>query len=241
MKIIEKIRNKTNDPFGSEPVTIAFLGDGVTQGCFEVITVAPGIIDTIYDSENGYHAHLHKLLATLFPKTPVNMINAGISGDTAGNGAKRIDRDVLRFNPDLCVVCFGLNDCCVPHENAINDYQAALTEIFTRLQENNIEVIFMTPNMMCTKVDISITDPTLKSTAEMVAERQNAGRLEAFLNQGKEAAVALNIPVCDCYAKWKKMFQAGVDTTQLLSNKINHPTREMNRLFAISLLETMFE
>ncbi len=241
MKIIEKMAAKTKDLFGSRPVTIAFLGDSVTQGCFECLEVSPGVIDAIYDSESGYHAHLRKLLSTLFPKTPVNIINAGISGDTAGNGAKRLARDVLPYSPDLCIVCFGLNDCCSPDENAINHYKNALTQIFTSLQEQNIEVIFMTPNMMCTKVSRFPAEPMLKKTAETVAEYQNAGRLERFLDQGKDAARTLNIPICDCYAKWKKMAQAGVDTDQLLANQINHPTREMNRLFAISLLETMFE
>ena len=48
-----------------------------------------------------------------------------------------------------------------------------------------------------------------------------------------------NIAVCDCYAKWKKLYDGGVDITELLANKINHPTREMNWLFAYSLVETM--
>ena len=34
MKLIEKIRAKQADVFGAAPVTIAFLGDSVTQGCF---------------------------------------------------------------------------------------------------------------------------------------------------------------------------------------------------------------
>ena len=37
------------------------------------------------------------------------------------------------------------------------------------------------------------------------------------------------------------MYECGVDVTELLSNKINHPTREMNWLFAYSLVETMFD
>jgi hypothetical protein len=37
------------------------------------------------------------------------------------------------------------------------------------------------------------------------------------------------------------MAQNGVDTTELLSNKINHPIREMNWLFAYSLVEEMMK
>lgn len=34
MKIIDKL-NAKQDIYGEKPVTIAFLGDSVTQGCFE--------------------------------------------------------------------------------------------------------------------------------------------------------------------------------------------------------------
>jgi len=47
------------------------------------------------------------------------------------------------------------------------------------------------------------------------------------------------VPVCDCYSKWKKLYEMGVDITKLLSNSINHPTRQMHMLFANSLFEMM--
>ncbi len=49
----------------------------------------------------------------------------------------------------------------------------------------------------------------------------------------------MDTPVCDCYAQWKQLQAAGVNTTELLSNKLNHPTREMNWLFAVSLLRSI--
>ena len=38
----------------------------------------------------------------------------------------------------------------------------------------------------------------------------------------------------------KKLAASGVDTTELLSNKINHPTRDMNKVFAYELVRTIF-
>lgn len=35
MKILEKFQNKQKNLIINAPVTIAFLGDSVTQGCFE--------------------------------------------------------------------------------------------------------------------------------------------------------------------------------------------------------------
>ena len=60
-----------------------------------------------------------------------------------------------------------------------------------------------------------------------------------------EAAKSLcrsrNIPVCDCYAIWKKLEMSGVNTTELLANKLNHPTRQMHWMFAYELVRTMLE
>ena len=42
MRIIEKMAEKSKDNFEKRGVTIAFLGDSVTQGCFE-----------LYINENG--------------------------------------------------------------------------------------------------------------------------------------------------------------------------------------------
>jgi len=61
--------------------------------------------------------------------------------------------------------------------------------------------------------------------------------IEAALKVCKDKGVT----VCDCYRKWKKLSDSGINITQLLSNKINHPTREMNYMFAYSLVETIFE
>ena len=56
----------------------------------------------------------------------------------------------------------------------------------------------------------------------------------------EKIAAEYKIPVCDVYAKWKKMESYGTDTTLLLGQGLNHPTREMHHLFAYSILETMF-
>lgn len=75
--------------------------------------------------------------------------------------------------------------------------------------------------------------------AEELAKRQNSGLLDKYFEAAKETAAAHNVTVCDCYTKWKLMAAAGVNITELLANKLNHPIRELTALFAWSLLETM--
>lgn len=238
MKIARKFAAKVQDNWNAPGVTIAFLGDSVTQGCFEVYKKDDGGVETFFDKNNAYHALLAQMLAETFPNVPVNMINAGVSGSNAPHGLERLERDVLSKNPDLAVVCFALNDSCGGLER-ISVYTEALTEIFTRLREAGIETIFMTPNMMCRRVSCHLTDETLRRIAADCSKVQNEGILDAYICAAKKVCAEQNVTVCDCYEKWKALDRAGADITELLANKINHPTRRMNRLFAYSLMETM--
>lgn len=240
MKITEKLKAKSANMYGAEAVTIAFLGDSVTQGCFEVYKTGPESIETVFEPACAYSARLREMLAILYPKVQVNIINSGISGDSAPNGAKRLERDVLRYHPDLVIVSYGLNDSGQGAEK-IDRYTAALADIFTRVKEAGIECVFMTENMMNTHTSCHISDPLIQRLAENFAKTQNEGVLDLYFDAAKKVAADHQVPVCDCYSKWKKMAAAGVNTTELLSNKLNHPTRELNYLFAFSLLETIFE
>ena len=51
----------------------------------------------------------------------------------------------------------------------------------------------------------------------------------------------MNVKVCDCYSQWKMMHERGIDTTQLLINRINHPVPEMHNLFADMLFDVIID
>lgn len=238
MEIMKKIAAKSANIKDNPPVTLAFLGDSVTQGCFECYIKKDGNIETVFDQENGYHAHLKRIIAGIYTNVPINIINAGISGGKAVQALERIERDVIRYSPDLCVVCFGLNDS-TKGEEMLSTYLESLDTIFKKLKSAGIETIFMTPNMMCTDVNPYQLDDVLVETAIKCAGVQNDGMLEKFLEHAKKVALDNGAKVCDCYAKWKALYENGANVTDLLANKINHPTREMNKLFAVSLFETM--
>ncbi|MBE6645126.1 MAG: GDSL family lipase [Ruminococcaceae bacterium] len=238
MRIVEKIVKKQNDNH-NPGVTVAFLGDSVTQGCFEVYKKTENSIETVFDKSFAYHKYFAEIFEFLCPKVPVNIINAGVSGASAPFGLENIDEFVLKHNPDLTVVCFGLNDATRGAEN-LKNYTDALSEIFDKLASNNSEIIFMTPNMACTEISPHITDAVIKSCAEKCANVQRGGILDLYIESAIKLCKEKNVVVCDCYKKWKTLYNAGINTTELLSNKINHPTREMNRMFAYSLVETIF-
>ena len=233
MKIIEKFKQRQEN-LNSELPVIAFLGDSVTQGCFEIYQKDDGNIDTIFEPENSYPRRLAKIFATIYPKVPPVIVNAGISGDVAKNGLARLERDILRFKPDLTVVSFGLNDCGL---NIYDDYVASLREIFTKLQENGSEVIFLAPNSCCSRVSEKISLPTEREIAAGSVAMLKEGRLDKFFNGAKQVAKECGVTVCVVYSMWRQMDKAGVDITELLSNYINHPVREMYQLFADELFK----
>ena len=235
MKFLEKI--KTNP---AEGVTVAFLGDSITEGCFELYKTENGGTESVKDPENGYAACFIRALKYLFPTVPVRAVNAGIAGDNARGGAKRVETDVVRHKPDLTVVCYGLNDCgdkVIYAERYVN----ALAEIFDRLREVGSDVIFMTPNMMNTELGTHLLDDeNLLMYAKSTMQRQNAGLFDAHIERARETCRMKNVPVCDCYAFWKALDANGVNVTDLLCNAVNHPSREMHKLFAAELLKTLF-
>ena len=225
MEILRKIATNKHNP----PTTIAFLGDSVTQGCFR----------THCDYDSVYHHLLKKKLEALCPNAVINIINAGIRGTTASYGVERLHRDVISKNPDLCVVCFGLNDVS-GLENGLPIYTEALSKIFETLKSVGCEVIFMTPNMLNTYVNPNVLEQYIES-AENTMKLQNDGMMDQYMEAAISTAKKYDVPVCNVYSKWKKLYLHGIDTDILLTEGISHPTREMHELFASSLLDTMME
>ncbi|MBQ3221674.1 MAG: GDSL family lipase [Clostridia bacterium] len=239
MKIRELLRKKENDRLGNKPITIAFLGDSVTQGCFECYLIPPNSFETVFDYKSAYSTRIREILNILYPSAQVNVINSGISGDVAPSGLNRLERDILAFQPDLVVVSYGLNDSGAGFDG-IPNYANALDGIFARLQKEGIDTIFLTQNYCNTKVSPHLRDELFVSLANSFsANMQNNGVLKAYFEKAREVCAKYGVKVCDLYPVWERMEKLGIDVTELLANKLNHPIREIHYYMAIKLIETM--
>ncbi len=239
MQIIEKIKAKQADINAAPPVTVAFIGDSVTQGCFECYPIGENGLGTVFDSEHSIARHLEKQLRLLYPTVQINFINSGINGDNAKNGLARFERDISPFSPDLVVVGFALNDSG-DGEEGIPAFTESLKGIFAKVKALGAECIYLTPNMMNTDVSVHHPNEMFRKLAVEFAERQNGGLLDHYAAAGKTAAEECDVTVCDMYAKWKAMQSGGVNITELLANKFNHPLRELNAMTAYTIAEAMF-
>ena len=188
---------------------------------------------------SGNCVRLSYIVQMLYPSVPINMIQAGVSGDDSKSGLRRVERDVCAFNPDLTIVCFGLNDCGGGVEN-IKYYIEALEGIFKKIKECGSEIIFMTPNLMADSVSDEVTDSYTREFYERVIKSSDDS-LKDYVAAAKELCVENNIPVCDCFSIWQMLKDNGVNTTRLLSNRFNHPIEKMHWLFAIMLMKQIFE
>lgn len=206
------------------PITIVAFGDSVTHGAL--------LNENNY--ETVYWNLLKKKINNIRDYIPVNVINAGIGGTTASASVERIDKQVLAHNPDLVIVCFGLNDV----GGELEAYICALREIFEQCTKSGAEVIFMTPNMLNTYVADDAPEK-YRDYAAITAQWQNNGRMDLYMNSAVELAEKMGVKVCDCYSQWKELSKTQ-DTTQLLINRINHPTPKMHELFADSLFNLIF-
>jgi len=81
-----------------EPVTVAFLGGSITQGCLS-------------STPKTCYAYLtYAWLQERFPKANMTYHNAGIGATTSHLGVARLKEDVLALHPDLLVIEFSVND-----------------------------------------------------------------------------------------------------------------------------------
>ncbi|MDF1535486.1 MAG: GDSL-type esterase/lipase family protein [bacterium] len=78
---------------GGQYQTVVAFGDSIVEG---------------YNQPEGWPEMLARDLGARFGG--VEVINAGVAGNTAANGLARLQRDVLDRDPDLVLIAFGLND-----------------------------------------------------------------------------------------------------------------------------------
>lgn len=128
----------------TKPIRIAAFGDSITLG------TSSGQVT----EEQTYRRVLERNLNTTAGRS-VQVINAGVGGDTTELALGRLESDVLRHDPDWCIVIFGVNDAGYyrPDTDSFADtprvpadtYRSNLHKIIERLQSAGINPVLVTP------------------------------------------------------------------------------------------------
>ena len=231
LKTGERVKN-------GESVVLAFFGDSVTHGEFEFTN---GYKESVHRPELVFHKLLSDRIKAEFG-TEVTVINAGIGGNFSDDGLARIQTDVLDKKPDFCCVMFGTNDVTNARkgQEALDKYAQNMKEIISKLQAQNIEVVLMTPGMLCSR-GVKGFKGGWWFIHKYYESLQKGGKMDQYVDAMRKVAKEMNVPVADAYAEWKRLEKSGVDTTAMLVNGMNHPTAEAHKIFADKLYELLFK
>ena len=220
-----RIQEKSSNPW-EPPVLIVAFGDSVTQGM-----TAFG--EQTHD--DVYHARFKRLLEARYPSGTFSVINAGVSGQTAPGALSLIDRDVIRYKPDLTLVAFGLNDAW-NGTSGVQMFVEAMNTIVSRVRsETESELVLLTPNFMNTH------EPNEATGLELLALRasatlQNDGVVADYAQAVRDVAREHNAACADVYRAWEALANGGEDIDSMLSNRMNHPTPDAHRIPAELLM-----
>lgn len=228
-RFCERLRTKTADYKSSGPIVIVAFGDSITMG-----TTTSGV----FIPEDVYHNRLKKMIEQKFPGPAggtISVINSGIGGETAKGALTRLDRDVIRYQPDLVLVAFGANDLGL--KPAQKSYEASLRQIIREIREKTpADIILLTPPFMASRDNGSIPE-SRKSTLKSLMRFQNGGLVSKFAGIVRLVGLDEHVPVADVYAEWESLAGSGVDTTAKLANGLNHPAPEMHDIPARKIFE----
>ena len=113
-----------------EPETLA--------GQFRVVALGDSITHGMSLALEHTYPHILSNLLQSDSQQPVIVINAGIAGQTALQGLQRIWRDVIRYQPHVTLIAFGLNDANLRRrqQDAFREHEMAplgLLAILSRL------------------------------------------------------------------------------------------------------------
>lgn len=224
-----------------DKLRVVCLGDSVTAGVFELVRTGTRFFGGyVYDTESAYPARLETMLREKYGYDAV-VYNAGVSGDTVDAGMARLESDVFPRDPEIITVCFGLNDVCLEDAELYKTQLGALFDAI-RLWKPKVKIIFLTPNMLATYIHEDTKDDYVNyAMASGNVYISESGMLDEYMEAARQVCAKYDIPLCDAYAHWKKIYTEGADITEMLATHVTHPSREMQQVFADMLTETMLE
>lgn len=189
-------------------------------GSLRVVCFGDSVTGVYYHtgSRRAYADMLRIALERIAPEAEVEVLNAGVSGHTTGNGLERIDRDVIARKPDLVTVMFGLNDMTrVPLEQ----YRDNLRRIVTQCREAGSEVVLATPN--------NVIDTAARPTSKLVE----------YCDAVRQVAAELETPVCDVYRELEAVRAHSPAGWRLTMSDEIHPNMDGHKRLATALAQTI--
>jgi lysophospholipase L1-like esterase len=202
----------------AETVRIVCLGDSVTKA------VRPGV-----DADQTFCALLEKMLRAR--AIDVEIINAGVGGNTTADALRRFDNDVLAKKPHHVVMMFGLNDSWIDEGRttsrlSVEEYRQNLQRMCVMLTARGISVTLMTPNPAIAPTYPPERNRTLKPYVDVVRSLARGGGAPSDL--------------IDVYQRFTELAIEGADLNAYFTDGM-HPNPAGQQIIADMLAEPLAE
>ncbi len=196
---------------------IVTLGDSITRGYREGVK-----------KEETFSACLERELKAL--KYDVEVVNKGIGGERTDQGLKRLQQDVLDLKPGVVTIMYGANDSYVDEGKTAS--RITREEFGDNLRElvKQIRVIDATPILMT-------STPAGKDHGPTGAGEHPNLRLSNYVQECRDVAKELDVPLIDHYSEWMQMEKDGIDFGKDLMTDQVHPNAKGHQLMAKSMLK----
>ena len=121
-----------------EHVTIVALGDSITEDTFHT------------RGRMNWVGLLREAIFEAYGNGLCTMVNSGVCGSSYREALTRLDRDVLRFAPDLVILALGMNDAIRGREG-LAEFTEDVRRCVARIRaETTAEILIRTPNPVVT-------------------------------------------------------------------------------------------
>ena len=197
-----------------DTVRIVCLGDSVTKAAREGVS-----------PDQSFCVLLERALSK--PQRPIEVVNAGIGGNTTADGLARLERDVLVHRPRYVVLMFGLNDSWVDEGRtasrvSVSTYRENLARMITEIRDRGATVVLMTPNPAIAPKYSADRNVTLKPYVDAVRELARSEKLE----------------LVDVYGRFAEFAVEGTELNSLFTDAM-HPNPAGQKLIAEMLISRL--
>lgn len=249
MNILEKLD-------AGQSVKIVFFGDSVTQGCFEG-EADPEDQQYVYHARfcnmlrekypqakiqainagiggNTAGMGLYRMQKDVLEQKPDFCVVCFGINDTTCCALNRLTilikfaKNMLAMiKPNMDEAAYSLLANCKPKES----YRYAMDKILTKLEENYIPAMVLTPNRMSLASVKDKNDPVYFLSA-INAYLMKRGTMDKMMDIARDVTKSHGVPVADGYEHWKVLEQKGIVTNASYVNGTNHPSRELHQELA---------
>ncbi|MEA5496276.1 SGNH/GDSL hydrolase family protein [Limnoraphis robusta] len=198
---------------------IILLGDSITQ--------AGG-------NYGGYVWLMQQYLNTLYPQSKIQLIQAGVSGQTSGDLQVRFQQDVLEKQPDLVTINVGVNDIIKSLKNSsteqqntqnIEVYRQNLTAMVQAAQSRNISVLLLSPTIITEDLN----------SRENIRLREYIAVMREVSAQNRCKFLDLNLPFRDVILTYQRY---GGQAQNILTRDGIHPNLAGHQILAYTILRS---